>query len=94
MDLSFEWDPAKDEANARKHGVTFEEASTAFGDPLSITVPNPEHSEREVRFLLLGLSKTGRLLVVAHTERGGRIRIISARPAVRRERREYEQGDE
>jgi len=94
MDLSFEWDPAKDEANARKHGVTFEEASTVFGDPLSITIPDPEHSEREVRFLLLGRSKDGRLLVVAHTERRGRIRIISARPAVRRERREYERGDE
>lgn len=51
MDLSFEWDPAKDEANARKHGVTFEEASTAFGDPLSVTIPDPEHSDREVRFL-------------------------------------------
>jgi len=94
MDLNFEWDPDKDEANAHKHGVTFEEASTAFGDPLSVTIPNPEHSEREVRFLLLGRSSTGRLLVVAHTERGERIRIISARPATRRERRDYEQGDQ
>jgi uncharacterized DUF497 family protein len=94
MDLNFEWNLAKDEANARKHGVTFEEASTAFGDPLSVTIPDPEHSEREVRFLLLGRSSTGRLLVVAHTERGERIRIISARPAMRRERRDYEERNE
>lgn len=91
MDLKFEWDRIKDEVNARKHGITFEEASTAFGDPLSATIPDPEHSGQEVRFLLLGRSSTGRLLVVAHTERGERIRIISARPATRRERRDYEE---
>jgi uncharacterized DUF497 family protein len=94
MELSFDWDPAKDEANTRKHGVTFEEASTAFGDPLSVTVPDPEHSEREVRFLLLGRSSAGRLIVVAHAERGGHVRIISARPAIRRERRDYEESTE
>ena len=94
MDLNFEWDPAKDEANARKHGITFQEASTAFGDPLSVAIPDPEHSGREVRFLLLGRSSAGRLLVVAHTERGERIRIISARPAMRRERRDYEEQDD
>ncbi|HYW08386.1 MAG TPA: BrnT family toxin [Longimicrobium sp.] len=92
-DLSFEWDSAKDETSTRKHGVSFEEASTAFGDPLSVTIPDPEHSEREVRFLLLGRSDAGRLLVVAHTERGQRIRIISARPAMRHERRDYEESD-
>ena len=94
MDLSFEWDPAKDAANRRKHGISFEAASTAFGDPLSTTIPDPEHSEREVRFLLLDRSSTGRLLVVAHTERGEHVRIISARPAMRREWRDYEGADE
>lgn len=94
MELSFEWDPAKAEANARKHDVTFKEAATAYGDPLSVTIPDPEHSAREVRFMLLGRSSAGRLLVVAHTERGERIRIVSARLATRRERRDYEEGSE
>ena len=92
MDLDFEWNPAKAEANRRKHGISFEEASTVFGDPLSAAIPDPEHSGSEVRFLLLGRSDAGRLLVVAHTERGNRIRIISARSPTRRERRDYEQG--
>ncbi len=92
MDLDFEWNPEKAEANRRKHGISFEEASTVFADPLSVTIPDPEHSGSEVRFLLLGRSATGRLLVVAYTERGKRIRIISARPPTRRERRDYEQG--
>ncbi len=92
MDLDFEWNPAQAEANRRKHGISFEQASTAFADPLSVTIPDPEHSGREVRFLLLGRSASGRLLVVAHTERRERIRIISVRPPTRRERRDYEQG--
>lgn len=91
MELRFEWDPAKDDANARKHGVTFHEASTAFGDPLSITIADPDHSESEERFLLLGRSTGGRLLSVSHTERQDAIRIISARPATRREWRKYEE---
>ncbi|MFL5385978.1 MAG: BrnT family toxin [Longimicrobiaceae bacterium] len=93
MDLRFEWDPAKDEANERKHGVTFHDASTAFSDPLSSTIPDPDHSEREDRFLLIGQDVSGRLLVVAHTERGDTIRIISARPATRGERRDYEEAN-
>jgi uncharacterized DUF497 family protein len=91
MDLRFEWDPAKAAENARKHGVTFQDASTAFGDPLSVTIPDPDHSAREDRFLLLGRSESGRLLVVTHTERWDAIRLISARPASRRERRNYEE---
>jgi uncharacterized protein len=91
MELRFEWDPAKSEANARKHGVTFHEASTAFGDPLSITIGDSDHSESEERFLLLGRSAAGRLLSIAHTERQDAIRIISARTATRRERRKYEE---
>ena len=91
MELRFEWDPVKSEANERKHGVTFHEASTAFGDPLSIAIGDPDHSESEERFLLLGRSAAGRLLSIAHTERQGAIRIISARTATRRERRKYEE---
>ena len=92
MALEFTWDPAKASGNIEKHGVRFEDASTAFGDPLSITVPDPVHSEDEQRHILVGLSLDGRLLVVVHSERKGSIRVISAREATRRERREYEQG--
>lgn len=66
--LIFEWDPDKAESNRRKHGVPFEEASSAFGDPLSITIPDPDHSVGEARFVLLGVSSSSRLLVVAHVE--------------------------
>lgn len=89
--LQFDWDPEKAAANATKHGVAFPEAATAFGDPLSITIPDPEHSVDEARFILVGLTYTGRLVVVAHGETGGRMRIISARPATNAERRFYEQ---
>jgi uncharacterized DUF497 family protein len=81
MSLVFEWDPEKARANARKHGVSFDDAATAFGDPLSVTVPDPDHSDNEDRFILLGSSYQGRLLVVVHTERGDNIRIMSARLA-------------
>lgn len=91
MALEFEWDPNKAEANQKKHGVSFTEASSVFSDPLSLLIPDPDHSEREERLLLLGLSNTGRLLVVSHTERGARVRLISARPATSRERRDYEE---
>jgi len=90
MSLSFEWDPEKARANARKHGVSFDEAATAFGDPLSVTIPDPDHSDDEDRFILLGSTYQGRLLVVVHTERGENIRIISARLATRTERHAYE----
>lgn len=92
MELAFEWDPVKAEANARKHGVPFREASTVFGDPLSATLPDPDHSERESRFLLLGRSSTGRFLIVAATEHGARIRLISAREMTPKERRSYERS--
>lgn len=89
--LRFEWDPDKAEANEDKHGVRFSEAATAFGDPLSITIPDPEHSVGEARFILVGLSYLGRLVVVAHAETNDSIRIISARLATKAERRTYEQ---
>lgn len=88
--MQFEWDPAKAESNAGKHGVTFHEAATVFGDSLSVTIPDPEHSRDEERYLLLGRSAAGRLLIVAITERGDALRIISARPMTPRERRTYE----
>ena len=93
MALRFSWDPRKAAANLRKHGVSFEEASTAFGDPLSLTIPDPDHSGSEERQILLGQSAAQRLLVVVHVERhGDELRIISARPATRRERRDYEEA--
>lgn len=89
--MEFEWDPRKDEANRRKHGVGFREATTAFGDPLAMTFPDIDHSISERRFLTIGVSASGRLLVVAHTENDDTIRIISARPLTRRERKFYEE---
>jgi uncharacterized DUF497 family protein len=89
--MEFEWDPRKDAANRRKHKLGFREAATVFGDPLATTFPDVEHSAFEQRFLTVGTSKSGRLLVVAHTERGEAIRIISARPATPSESRFYEE---
>jgi len=94
MSLRFEWDPEKAAVNWDKHGVSFEEAATAFGDPLSLTIPDPDHSSpEELRFVVLGLSFQNRLLVVVHVEQGDNIRIISARPATRAERRTYEEKE-
>ena len=89
--LRFDWDPDKAVVNEKKHGVRFSEAATAFGDPLSITIPDPAHSIGEARFILVGLSYLGRLVVVGHAETGDSIRIISARLATNAERRSYEQ---
>lgn len=89
--MDFEWDRAKADANKSKHGVSFEEASTIFGDDHAVTVSDPDHSHGENRYLTFGMSRYGRLLVVAHTDRGERIRIISSRPMTARERRAYEQ---
>ena len=86
MALTFEWDSRKARSNLAKHGVGFEEASTIFGDPLSLTILDPEHSLSEERYITMGRAFTGKLLVVVHTERGDNIRIISARSASRRER--------
>ena len=90
--LEFEWDPSKAATNLADHEVSFDEAVTDFEDPLSLTIEDPDHSEHEERLILLGRSRNNRLLVVVHTEREGRIRLISARPATRRERRDYEQS--
>lgn len=88
--MEFEWDPGKAAANAKNHGVEFSEAMTVFGDPLELTIADPDHSEGEQRFLSMGSSTAGRLLVVAFTERAGRTRIISAREASAQERKHYE----
>jgi uncharacterized protein len=88
--MRFEWDRAKAEANRRKHRVTFNEAATIFFDPLSVTIPDPDHSRGEHRFVSMGISSSGRLLVVAHTEQGAVLRLISARPASAVERKRYE----
>ena len=91
MALDFLWDARKAAVNERKHGIGFPEATTVLDDPLSVTIPDPAHSVGEHRFLLLGMSRPRRLLVVAHAEEGESIRIISARRASRRERRTYEE---
>ena len=91
MGIKFEWDPSKATKNLQKHKVSFEEAATVFGDPLSTTVPDPDHSAEEDRYITIGLSNRFRLLMVAHTERGDRIRIISARELTRKERKQYEE---
>jgi uncharacterized DUF497 family protein len=91
--MDFEWDDAKAESNERKHGVSFTEAMTVFADPLSITGYDPRHADDEDRFLSMGTSVDGRLLVVSHTDRGETVRIISARVATRRERKDYEDGN-
>jgi uncharacterized DUF497 family protein len=88
----FEWDEAKAKSNLRKHRVSFEEAKTVFGDPLLLTFPDEAHSAGEERYLSLGLSAKGRVLVVAHTNRAGAIRMISCRKATAGERRSYEEG--
>jgi uncharacterized DUF497 family protein len=87
-----EWDAAKAASNLRKHGVSFHEAVTALEDPLATTYPDPDHSIEEHRFVTVGLSAKRRALVVAHTDRRGAVRIISARRATPRERRFHEEG--
>lgn len=89
--MRFTWDARKAAANLRKHGVSFEEASTVFRDTLSATGLDPDHSIGEHRFVTFGISKQGRLIVVSHTEEDNTIRIISARLAARQERKIYEE---
>ena len=91
MGYEFEWNPEKSASNRKKHGVTFEEATTAFADPRSLNQFDPDHSVDEDRYILLGRSQFGRILVVAYTDRPPRTRIISARLATRREQNQYEQ---
>jgi len=91
MGLEFEWDEKKAKINKRKHGITFEEASTAFADELSITIDDPSHSDDEDRLILIGQSKAFKTLVVVHVERRKSIRIISARKATKHEQKFYEE---
>ena len=93
-ELRFEWDPEKAAANERKHGVSFDEASTVFSDDHAILIDDPDHSDDEDRFILLGLSANLRTLVVCHVYRTAEdvIRLISARKATKRERAEYARG--
>ena len=94
MGLAFEWDGRKAGLNHKKHGVSFEEAATVFGDPLSLTIDDPHHSSAEERSVTIGESTQGRLLVVAHADRGDTIRIIGSRLAIPLERRAREVGNE
>jgi uncharacterized protein len=91
--MEFEWNPDKATINLEKHNVSFPEASTVFEDVLSITFPDPDHSIGEERYVIIGMSGSGRLLIVSHTDRENRIRIISARSANRQEKRFYEEGN-
>lgn len=91
--MDFEWDDTKAEANEQKHGVSFAEAMTVFADPLSLTGYDPGHSEDEDRYLTMGTATAGRLLLVSPTDRGDKVRLLSAREASRRERRDYEDGN-
>jgi uncharacterized DUF497 family protein len=93
MSLEFEWDKAKATRNIKKHGVSFEQAMTVFADPLSLTIHDPEHSDNQDRYIILGESNRRRLLVVVFTDRDARIRIITASRASRQERKTYEKGN-
>jgi len=89
--VKFQWDPRKATKNVARHGISFTEASTVFGDPLASTILDPDHSADEARLLTIGRSTAGRLIVVSHTDREDEVRIISARPGTRGEKKRYEQ---
>jgi len=89
--MRFAWDKNKADTNLIKHGVSFDEATTVFGDPFSDAFPDPDHSVAEKRFVIIGSSEEGTILVVAHTDDGDMVRIISAREATRAERKAYEE---
>lgn len=91
MKLNFEWDEDKAKANIKKHGVSFDEATTVLVDPFSITIPDPEHSVKEQRYIDIGCSDKGHILVVVYIERGSSLRIISCRKAASPERKLYEE---
>jgi uncharacterized protein len=93
IQMQFEWNQDKAELNLKKHGVSFNEATTVFNDPLSVNFPDPNHSIGEERYVIIGLSSADRLLIIAHTDRTNRVRLISAREATRNERRFYEEGN-
>ena len=90
--MEFEWDRKKAEINIQKHGIDFHEAATVFGDPLAITFSDPDHSTGEQRYITFGLSRFNRLLVLSHTDRDGKVRIISARVMTRGEKKIYEEN--
>ena len=90
--MEFDWDPDKAATNLTKHGVSFPEASTVFGDPLATTFHDPDHSIGEDRSITIGYSQLRRLILVSHVDQGERVRIISARLATRREKRDHEEG--
>jgi uncharacterized DUF497 family protein len=90
--MNFEWNADKAKANLAKHGISFEEAKTVFDDPLFVDFYDPDHSREEYRYIIIGHSQKGRLLIVSYTERKDGVRIISARETTRREREAYEQG--
>jgi uncharacterized protein len=92
MEMEFEWDPEKEAWNRRKHGISFHEAATVFEDALSWTFSDPDHSIGEYRWMTIGLSSRGNVIIVSHTDRSMRTRLISARLATRHERRYYEEG--
>ena len=92
--MKFQWDPRKATDNVAKHGVSFEAGSTVFGDPLAGSVPDPDHSVEEQRFVTIGLSTSQKLLVVVHSDRGDDIRLISVRPATPAEKKRYETGED
>jgi len=88
----YEWDAAKARANIEKHDISFDEAATVFLDPLALTFPDPDHSSRGEREITIGYTAGQQVVFVSHCQRGGRVRIISARKATRRERKQYEEG--
>ncbi|MCX7097633.1 MAG: BrnT family toxin [Methylococcales bacterium] len=90
--MEFEWNLQKAEINFKKHAITFEEAITVFGDYLSLTYPDVQHSIQETRYIIIGVSDKNRILIISHTQRGETIRIISARQATKQERDFYESG--
>ncbi len=90
--MEFEWNSDKAIRNIQKHNVSFTEAATIFNDPLSLTYPDPDHSHYENRYITIGLAQSGKIIILAHTDRNNKIRIISARLATRQERRFYEEG--
>lgn len=90
--MEFEWDAKKAALNLAKHGISFDEAATVFGDPLATSILDPDRTATELRFVTIGLSSDHRLLVVCHTDRGDRTRLISARESNRHERQQYEAG--
>ncbi|PYS60233.1 MAG: hypothetical protein DMF74_19245 [Acidobacteria bacterium] len=90
--MIYEWDPKKAKANQRKHGVSFDEAASVFLDPLAVTFPDPDHSGEEFREITIGRSASQRVVFLSHTRRGDRTRLISARKATRRERKQYEES--